>query len=376
MIHSIMSETSQIIIILFAFFVLLVVYYAYKWKKKKEAQMGDDLDYYIEHDDWHSACRLMLKQLIIWGIVTLAAIAVTVSSYLAGQLKPHFIVLAIITARKTCYLAGSYFVFRRNEKYMEEATATEEDKVSDEELIQQAVELLRNEGMHSTRLDVSTMSEDEVMQTYLEALQRGKREGFCPVLIETDSAMVECMDYIYNAEGYKEWRQRVLSSPVGDGEKLLRENFEDIKKQLQEDEANGEDIHWVADVVGKDLHSEPIHHFEFPFSNNVLLAEVPVSHPWLIPAYIPFGGFNSCPTEEDHMAIAKYWYEKHGAVLAHISAFTLEYYVEHPVDKNDAMQLAEEQFGYCCDVFLSAETNLTTLAEMDTKSTVWYFWWD
>lgn len=339
--------------------------------------MGDDLDYYVEHNDWHSASRLVLKQLIILSLMTLAVIAFVIFSYLAGYPKPTYIIVALITGYKACSLAGSYYIFRRNKKRAEDVAATEDDKINDEELTLKAVELLRNEGMHSTRLDVSTMSEDEVMQTYLEALQRGKREGFCPVLIEADSAMVEHMDDIYNYnEGYKEWRQRVLSNLVGDGEKLLRENFEDIKKQLQEDEANGEDINWINDVVGENLHSEPLHHFEFPYSNNVLLVEVPVSEPWQIPAYIPFGDFNSCPPEEVHMAIAKYWYEKHGAVLAHISAFTLEYYVEHPVDKNDAMQLAEEQFGYCCDVFLSAETNLTTLAEMDTKSTVWYFWWD
>ncbi|GEM_PF-3654311 len=41
----------------------------------------------------------------------------------------------------------------------------------------------------------------------------------------------------------------------------------------------------------------------------------------------------------------------------------------------DTMTLAEEQFAYSEDV-LQDYGNLSTLAEMDKKSTIWTFFWD
>ena len=41
------------------------------------------------------------------------------------------------------------------------------------------------------------------------------------------------------------------------------------------------------------------------------------------------------------MAVAKYWYEKYGAVVAHISNDMIQYYLPEPV-KGDTMPLAEE----------------------------------
>lgn len=107
----------------------------------------------------------------------------------------------------------------------------------------------------------------------------------------------------------------------------------------------------------------------------VLLAEIPVNEPWQIFAYFPFGGWNDCPSAEEHMAVAKYWYEKYGAVVACMTTDTIAYHVPKPVNADDAMTLAEEQFAYSEDV-LQDFGNLSTLAEMDKQSSVWSIWWD
>jgi hypothetical protein len=54
---------------------------------------------------------------------------------------------------------------------------------------------------------------------------------------------------------------------------------------------------------------------------------------------------------------------------------TIAYHVPKPVNADDAMTLAEEQFAYSEDV-LQDFGNLSTLAEMDKQSSIWSIWWD
>lgn len=89
--------------------------------------------------------------------------------------------------------------------------------------------------------------------------------------------------------------------------------------------------------------------------------------------FIPMGGWNECPEAEEHMAIAKYWYEKYGAAVACISNDIIQYRLPQPI-AGDTMLLAEEHLGYCEDVLQG--DNLASLASLIKKSTVWYFWWD
>ena len=118
----------------------------------------------------------------------------------------------------------------------------------------------------------------------------------------------------------------------------------------------------------------PIDDFDFADGSNIYLVEVPVKEPWQVFAYIPFGGWNECPDADEQMAVAKYWYEKYGAVAANFSNDMIQYYVPKPVT-DDTMSVAEEHMGYCEDAVLQGD-NLTTLAATIKESTVWTFWWD
>ena len=95
--------------------------------------------------------------------------------------------------------------------------------------------------------------------------------------------------------------------------------------ELEKDELEVEDDP-TADVDDLDFEDEMEKHGE------ILIAEIPVENPWEIFAYIPFGGWNDCPGNEDIMSISKYWFEKYGAIPFEISHNTLEYIVEKPVD--------------------------------------------
>ena len=91
---------------------------------------------------------------------------------------------------------------------------------------------------------------------------------------------------------------------------------------------------------------------------------------------MPFGGWNECPLPEDHIAVAKYWYEKYGAVPAVITEDVLEFSVPAPVKREEAQALAWEQYLYCADIVVQGCESIGLLADILSKSTTWFFWWD
>ena len=110
----------------------------------------------------------------------------------------------------------------------------------------------------------------------------------------------------------------------------------------------------------------------------LILAKIPVKNPWEIFAYLPFGGWNECPNTPELMAVAKYWFEQHGAVPAAMSHDELEFLLPAPVSEEKAMDAAVELYGFCPDVIDQGpeEATVGALADVLRQSTVWYFWWD
>ena len=110
----------------------------------------------------------------------------------------------------------------------------------------------------------------------------------------------------------------------------------------------------------------------------LILAKIPVKHPWEIFAYLPFGGWNECPNTPELMAVAKYWFEKYDAVPVAISHDELEFLLPTPVSQEQAMENAVEQYGFCPDIVVQEQDDPTVgnLADTLWQSTVWYFWWD
>ena len=61
--------------------VLVIFVYLYQKKKRKEQQMGNELENLIDANDWQGVCRILMKQLILWGVALLAIIIVLVLSF-------------------------------------------------------------------------------------------------------------------------------------------------------------------------------------------------------------------------------------------------------------------------------------------------------
>ena len=92
----IMQQTLFIVILA----VVIVFALAYRWKKKAENKMGNDLNALIEANDWRGVCRILRKQLIVWGLVLVLCIALLIVRIVSNsQFYTPIIVCAILAWR-------------------------------------------------------------------------------------------------------------------------------------------------------------------------------------------------------------------------------------------------------------------------------------
>ena len=235
----------------------------------------------------------------------------------------------------------------------------------------------------------SMADDDPIMSAYSYAQRLGVREGFVPVLIQADDeTLLECLvmnaDPEHDADCYEfdlktveEYRKKMLSAPIKDGKAVL----EELTGQRKE-EAEDDDMDWEAEVLGEmeggydndrfSCYWDSDSHMTYP----LILAKIPVKNPWEIFAYLPFGNWNECPDTPDLMAVAKYWFEQHGAIPAAMSHDELEFELPTPISKERAMEVAVEQYGFCPDLDQNEDGSIGSLADVLWQSTVWYFWWD
>lgn len=109
----------------------------------------------------------------------------------------------------------------------------------------------------------------------------------------------------------------------------------------------------------------------------VYIALVPVLKSWMIPAFLKTGSWNDCPNPEEHAAIFKYWDEKYGISVVGITTDVIELEVRNPpTSKEQALQLAVEQFIYCPDIVYQGTQTIAALASTLLNGKIWFFWWD
>lgn len=141
---------------------------------------------------------------------------------------------------------------------------------------------------------------------------------------------------------------------------------------------------WDEEIIGEMTGGEANNRFcglwDFGTKKTLplILAEIPVSHPWEIFAWLPFGGWNECPDTPELMAAAEHWFNRCKAVPAVMTHDVLEFSLPAPVDRDFAMELAMEHYVFCPDVVDQgpADGTVGTLADTLAQSTVWFFWWD
>lgn len=233
-----------------------------------------------------------------------------------------------------------------------------------------------------------------IMAAFHSEKQRGAQEGFVPVLVPVDEILWESLvmnsrcgdgsssedeELDMTPEEAADYRRRMLELPVKNGGLVLQGMVNACREN-----AESYDLDWEKDVMGEMEGGEANRRFSgywdllTGMTQPLLLARIPVEHPWEVFAYLPFGGWNECPGTVDLMAAAKYWFEQYGAVPAVIAHDVLEFDLPVPVPEERAMELAAEQYGFCPDIVDQGPEGATVgwLADSLRQSDKWYFWWD
>ena len=228
--------------------------------------------------------------------------------------------------------------------------------------------------------------DDPIVAAYSYAARLGVREGYVPLLIVPSDTLWESLtmnaeaekgafkDYDFDADAVEKYRKKILAQPIGDGKWILTERLGErfeLSREEAPDDGDGEEFRETDHFIS-------YWDYETQKTQPMILAKIPVKHPWMVFAYLPFGGWNDCPDTAALMAVSKYWHERHGAVPAVLTYDTLEYSVPAPVPQESALQLAKEQYAFCADIIDQGAPGMTVtrLAHDLKQSNIWYFWWD
>lgn len=238
----------------------------------------------------------------------------------------------------------------------------------------------------------SMKDDNPISAAYSYALRDSTHEGFVPVLIRADDEILwECLVmnsnpdsdgediYAFDPDKVAEYRKKMLSAPILNGKAVLKERIAQRREEAEDDAMDWEE-EILSQMEGgcKNDRLSSYWDSDREMTCPLILAKIPVEHPWEVFACLPFGNWNECPDTPELMAAAKYWFERHGASPAVMSHDELEFVLPAPVPEEKAMETAVEQYGFCPDVIDQGPEDATVGALADTlrQSTVWYFWWD
>ncbi|PPS20945.1 DUF4253 domain-containing protein [Brachyspira murdochii] len=226
----------------------------------------------------------------------------------------------------------------------------------------------------------------DIMNWYKENLEKGKKEGYIPLIIIPSDMLTEAIECFLEdndcdiKDSRKLINEYIEKSKDIDYKKYLNQNIEDIyedKEYIEETRksfnAPVEGGFEVFDSFGS------YYDYETKSTVDLILAKIPTLNPYELACYIPMGGFNDCPNPETQTAIFKYWYEKYNAYPAVVGYDTWEIFVQKlPNTEESARELAMEHYYFCLDRVDQYGENYDhgKLAGTLLKSNVWYFWWD
>ena len=234
----------------------------------------------------------------------------------------------------------------------------------------------------------SMADDDPIMCAYEYAGKNAAHEGFVPMLIAVDETLWECLmlnsdpahegddDHAFDPDAVAAYRQSQLAAPLPDGRMVLEDGMAERRAEAEDDSKD-----WDTEVVGRMEGGFNNHRFsgywnsETDMTHPVILARIPVRHPWEVFAHLPFGNWNDCPDTPQLMAVVRYWFEKFGAVPAVMTHDELDFALPKPIGRELAVQTALEQYAFCPDMDQNHES-VGALADTLRQSKIWYFWWD
>jgi hypothetical protein len=167
------------------------------------------------------------------------------------------------------------------------------------------------------------------------------------------------------------WREERIDEELA----LLREEAAEYGLEAPSDPFADVQGDWPEDVA-------PYTSFKTAQSNEVRepisprpIALIPTPISWQVSAYLRFDtGFISPAI---HTAMVRRWHEQYGAEVIGAFPDLMETRVAHPpLTREDALDLAREQYIYCNNIVSQGTGTLQSLAAGLLSGAAWFFWWD
>lgn len=224
-------------------------------------------------------------------------------------------------------------------------------------------------------------SNDLVMDTYRTYRQIGTREGFMPLLLRPEMSTEHVKASVEPEHVSALGKHAVDEATTMDIAAWMSEQMGRIYP--------GE----IADLKRGDGPVSPIparneigYRFLSPYEGelcdswNILLACIPETEPWKLPAWITPQGGGDTPTAVEQMAFFRRWHEAYGAVPVMVESAAWSLSVERPpTTLAAAEELAWEHFAFCPDCIYElplASNTIHALAAQLLNAKAWHFWWD
>lgn len=211
---------------------------------------------------------------------------------------------------------------------------------------------------------------NKVMEIYKLMAEDGKINGYTPIIIIEDEHGLMEENIKFAEEDYGSFDKFIKNCLSSYNTVDIKKFFEERKKYYEEEEKmeqqDADNLYEPSNTIYLGENVE-----------NIYIAKIPTTKPYEVFAYVPIGGFDECPDNIIHIAIAKYWYEKYGAIPVCIGNDCIQYKVEQPIkDREKLEELSMEQYLYCGDIIWQGLESLNNLKTSLGNSTVWYFWWE
>ena len=211
---------------------------------------------------------------------------------------------------------------------------------------------------------------NKVMEIYKLMAEDGKINGYTPIIIIEDEHGLMEENIKFAEEDYGSFDKFIKNCLSSYNTVDIKKFFEERKKYYEEEEKmeqqDADNLYEPSNTIYLGENVE-----------NIYIAKIPTTKPYEVFAYVPIGGFDECPDNIIHIAIAKYWYEKYGAIPVCIGNDCIQYKVEQPIkDCEKLEELSMEQYLYCGDIIWQGLESLNNLKTSLGNSTVWYFWWE
>ncbi len=251
---------------------------------------------------------------------------------------------------------------------------------SNQALIQKYFEVYKEWRKGADTFPVIIVVDDTLSEWLTDIISEGKTpEQLRKEILSNTSKWRK--EIIPDGKSKEQIREEARSNACADGKRIIQELIEMRRKEIELDGENNYLCFTENDVLSESCEGHAVRKFIGfrDYKDNsvmeTILAYIPTTKPFEVFAWVPFGGWNECPSAEDMIHISRYWYLKHNAVPAVVSHDTLEFFCA-PLDMKSAMETAVEHYAVCPDNVDQGVGTVAALADSLTKSTVWWFWWD